>query len=91
MTDIIKRSGSRPTEHFDIDKLHASIHAACLSVRTPEGEAAEIAHRVSSAVIQWLEDKAEVTSHDLRRVAAASLEAFHPDAAYLYQHHQLVL
>jgi transcriptional regulator NrdR family protein len=88
---IIKRAGTRPSEAFQHDKLHKSIMAACLSVRSPEGEAERIAHTVVKHVAQWLHAKPEVTSHDLRRTAAKALDAFHPEAAYLYQHHELVL
>lgn len=88
---IIKRNGARNSELFRRDKLHASIVAACLSVRTPEGDAETTATNVCNAVIAWLSDKTEVTSHDLRRMATQYLQSFHPDAAYLYQHHRLVL
>lgn len=89
--DIIKRDGERPTEIFTRDKLHTSIRAACLSVRTPEGEAETIANTVCDAVIVWLETKPEVTSNDLRRKATETLHQHHPDAAYLYKHHRLVM
>lgn len=88
---IIKRGGERPSEDFNRDKLHTSIQAACLSVRSPEGEAETIAQRVCDTLVGWLETKPEVTSHDLRRKAAIALEQFHPEAAYLYQHHRLVM
>lgn len=88
---IVKRGGERPTESFMLEKLHASIQAACLSVRSLEGEADLIAHRVSQAVADWCEEKTEVTSNDIRRVAAGLLESMHPEAAYLYKHHRLVL
>ncbi|MDN5275072.1 MAG: hypothetical protein JWP06_973 [Candidatus Saccharibacteria bacterium] len=89
--DIIKRDGQRPTEPFQREKLHASIRAACLSVRTPDGEAETIADTVCDAVIVWLETKPEVTSSDLRRKATETLHQHHPDAAYLYKHHRLVM
>ncbi len=91
MIDIIKRDGKRPSEHFDRNKLHASIRAACLSVRSPEGEAEMTASRVCDALMAWLETKPEVTSNDLRRKATATLQKHHPEAAYLYQHHRLVI
>lgn len=89
--DIVKRGGKRPTERFDRNKLHTSIRAACLSVRSPEGEAETTASGVCDMVIIWLETKPEVTSHDLRRKATETLESFHPEAAYLYKHHRLVI
>lgn len=89
--DIVKREGRRPTESFQRNKLHASIRAACLSVRTPEGEAEMTASNVCDAVIVWLETKPEVTSADVRRKATETLESYHPEAAYLYKHHRLVM
>lgn len=89
--DVVKRSGRRPTESFDRDKLLRSIRAACLSVRAPEGEAESAANNVASAVIIWLDNKSTVTSNDLRRLASKHLEKYHPDAAYLYQHHRMIM
>lgn len=91
LIDIVKRGGKRPSERFDRTKLHSSIRAACLSVRSPEGEAEITASNVCNAVIIWLETKPEVTSSDLRRKATETLETFHPEAAYLYKHHRLVI
>jgi len=91
LIDIVKREGKRPTEAFERNKLHASIRAACLSVRTPEGEAETTAVKVCDAVVLWLETKPEVTSADIRRVATKKLHSFHPEAAYLYKHHRLVM
>lgn len=89
--DVVKRQGRRPTEQFNSDKLLQSIRAACLSVRSPEGEAESTATRVTNAVIIWVESKPAVTSHDLRRLAGAHLERYHPEAAYLYQHHRIII
>lgn len=89
--DIIKRGGQRPTEAFGRDKLHDSIRAACLSVRSPEGEAESAASAVCDAVIAWCSTKTEVTSNDIRRKATEKLTALNPEAAYLYKHHRLVL
>lgn len=89
--DIIKRKGKRPSERFARDKLHASIVAACLSVRTPEGQAEITAKKVCDGVIIWLETKPEVTSDDIRRIASQHLERFHPEAAYLYQQHRITI
>jgi len=89
--DIIKQEGRRETEQFQRDKLHASVRAACLSVRSPEGEAEMTARNVCDAVIEWLEEKREVTSSDLRRKATEFLTTFHPEAAYFYKHHRLII
>jgi len=89
--DIVKRNGQRPSENFSQEKLHASILAACLSVRTPVGQAESIAHAVSDIFISWLETKPEVTSQDVRRIAAKHLRTHHPDAAYIYEQHRLTI
>ncbi len=91
MAHVVKRGGQRPSEAFQPQKLHASIVAACLSVRSPEGEAETIAHSVCSDIEEWLHIRPEVTTDDLRRKASESLVVLHPEAAYLYKHHQLVL
>lgn len=88
---IIKRDGERISERFNRDKLHTSIRAACLSVRSPEGEAEMVAKKVCDAVIEWLRLRPEVTSSDLRRKATETLTVHHPEAAYLYKHHRLVI
>lgn len=88
---IIKRDGARSTEQFNKTKLHSSIQAACLSVRSPEGEAEMIATKVCDAVLHWLSTRSEVTSNDIRRKATETLSIHHPEAAYLYKHHRLVI
>ena len=90
-TVIIKRQGQRPTESFDKTKLHQSIVAASLSARAPEGQADTIAYAVTNYVLDWLESRPEVTSHDIRLVASRHLRAHHPDAAYLYEQHRTTL
>jgi transcriptional regulator NrdR family protein len=90
-TVIIKRKGQRPTETFNRDKLHQSIVAASLSARAPEGQADNIAYAVTNYVLEWLESRPEVTSHDIRLVATRHLRAHHPDAAYLYEQHRTTL
>lgn len=89
--DIVKSAGRRPTEAYSRGKLHASVLAACLSVRSPEGEAEMTTTKVCDIVEKWLAAKPEVTSSDLRRKASEALEIHHPEAAFLYKHHRLVL
>lgn len=89
--DIIKRDDKRGSESFSADKLHKSIVAACLSVRTPVGQAEAIAKAVTASVVDWLENKPEVTASDIRKIAARYLNTHHSDAAYMYEHHKKVL
>lgn len=88
---IVKQNGKRDSEDFSRNKLHASVRAACLSVRSPEGEAEAIADKVCTTVIAWLQRRPEVTSQDLRRKAAETLAVFHKEAAYLYQNHRMII
>lgn len=90
-TSVIKRNGSRPSEFFNEEKLHQSISAACMSVRSLEGEAETAAKKVCQSVAVWLAERPEVTSDDVRRIAAHHLSRIHPDAAYMYKNHLAVL
>ncbi len=89
--DVVKRSGKRPTEAFDREKLLRSIVAACLSVRTPEGEAESTAGLVTDHVTLWVVTKPAVTSSDLRRQASTHLQRYHPEAAYFYPRHKIII
>jgi transcriptional regulator NrdR family protein len=90
-TSVIKRDGQRPSENFSKEKLRASILGACLSVRTPVGQAETTAKSVSDSVTSWLTSKPEVTSADLRRIAAQHLKTHNPDAAYIYEQHRITI
>ena len=91
MTHVVKNSHYRHPEPFNREKLHKSIVAACLSAGAPMGHAESMARRVTDEVITWLESRPEVTSNDIRRVAAQYLRTYHPDASYLYEHHRTTL
>jgi transcriptional regulator NrdR family protein len=86
MNHIVKRKGH--AEPYDQRKLYASVYAACLSVRSTEGEAELVAERVTKDVEAWLAKKHEVTSADIRRVASQNLKAYHADADYMYHNHR---
>lgn len=88
---VVKNSKPKHSEMFDPLKLHQSIVAACLAVREFEGAADVTAERVCKAVLDWLMTKDEVTSADLRRVAAKHLAIYHPEAAYIYEHHRMIV
>ena len=89
--DIIKQGGRRQSESFLREKLHDSIVAACLSAGSPTGHAEQIARNVTDAVLAWLSTRPEVTSTDIRHITARNLKTYHPDAAYLYEHHRSIL
>lgn len=88
--DVVKR-GKRDNEAFSKDKLHASIYATCLSVRSLDGHANDTAHHVCNIVMSWADNKPEVTSDDIRHQAVKALEPVHPDAAYLYKHRKHII
>ena len=88
---IVKCGGRRTAETFTPEKLAKSIVAACTSAGAHTGQAETISQKVVEEVQQWLEDKPEVTSDDLRRVAAKHLSRYHPDAGYLYEQHRMTI
>jgi len=89
--DIIKRGDGRKIEQFMRSKLHASIVAACLSVKTPEGQAKDIANTVCETVEEWLIQHPKVTSQDIRIITTRHLEIHYPEAAYLYEQHRITI
>jgi len=89
--DVVKAAGKRPIERFDPEKLRRSIVATCLSLRTPEGQAEEIAEAVAKGVISWCGSRQEITSADIRRIGAQILEKHHTEAAYLYKQQLMVI
>jgi hypothetical protein len=90
-TTVVKSAPGKVPEAFDPIKLHGSIAAACLSVRSFEGEAHMTAQRVCEKVLEWLEEKAEVTAHDVRRVTSNHLRIYHPEAAYIYEQYGAIV
>lgn len=91
MIDVVKSGGERPTESYQRAKLERSIRAALYSLKTPEGQAVDTASAVCDLVEQWLENRNEVTSNDLRRQAVTALEPLHPEAAYLYKQYKIII
>lgn len=88
---IIKRHGHRRAETFSPDKLQQSIFAILLGSGAHAGQAELTARKVVQEVEEWLKDRPEVKSDDLRRVAGDTLSRYHPDAGYLYKHHHLTI
>ncbi|MDO8335580.1 MAG: hypothetical protein Q7T74_02225 [Candidatus Saccharibacteria bacterium] len=88
---VVKSGGLHESEIFDPLKLHGSLMAACLAVRSLEGEAHMVAQKITEKVIDWLDTKTEVTSDDVRRVAANGLQVYQPEAAYIYETYKDIL
>lgn len=90
MTDVV-HSHTGTTTPFDAERLHASIAAACYSVRLPEGVAEDAATRICQVVTHWCNAKPEVTSGDIRRKASEVLSVVCPEAGYFYKHQHTIL
>ena len=88
---VVKARGTQCTEYFDADKLYRSLIATCRSLKTPEGQAEDIAKKVSEGIAKWAEGKQEITSGDIRRIGAGLLRKYHPEASYLYKQQLTVL
>lgn len=91
MSHTIRKRGGRNVETYSRQKLHNSIIAVCLSVRSKEGSSKTAAEATCDAVESWLEHKPEVTSDDIRRIAGRALKNYNPDAAYYYSQHKHIL
>lgn len=90
----VVRGGAHAHHHpeiFNPDILRVSVVNACLSAGSPHGYAENIARRVIKEVVEWLKDRPEVTTNDIRRATTRSLKTYHPDASYLYEHHRTTL
>jgi transcriptional regulator NrdR family protein len=82
---VIKQK--KHTEQYQRHKLHASIHAACLSVCELTGSAELTAETVCDHFEVWLNTKFEITSSDIRVTAAQILQQYNPSAAFMYERH----
>ncbi|MDR0398091.1 MAG: hypothetical protein LBH36_02845 [Candidatus Nomurabacteria bacterium] len=69
---------------FKPERLLNSLVTCALANRWPEGKASDTMTHVVRDVEKWLEKRALVTSKDIRRVAAKSLERFDKDLAESY-------
>jgi len=88
MKHIVKRAGH--TESYDERKLYASVYASCLAVREPVGSAELVAKEIVRLVGEWLNNKHEVSSHDIRLQASKHLKVINPDASFQYLHHKVI-
>lgn len=88
---IVIKQRRQSSEPFDPEKLHRSLVATCRSVRTPDGQAEEVAGHVVAQVINWCRLRPEVTAADLRRQAVRALTPLHADAAYVYKNDKTMM
>ena len=91
MSAYVVKKQTHDSETFDPVRLHSSILRACMAVRAFDGEAHEVAERVCKHVIDWLEEKTEVSSDDIRRISSKYLAVYHAEAAYMYEQEGLIL
>lgn len=84
MQHVVKRGGH--SEEYDERKFYASIFAASLMLREPSTTAELVAEKVTTSMNNWIRNKHEVTSDDLRRKGSEFLEFYNPDAAYIFKH-----
>ena len=72
-------------QDFDRARLEAAVKNAVMANQGPVGIAEDFASRVVRKVESWLEDKTELTAHELRLQTSAAMEEYDPDAAYFYE------
>lgn len=84
--EVVKRKGHK--EKFDERKLYASVYNACISVRSSDEQAENLAGIVAHELKQHYSDREQVSSVELRRAAAEVLHRFHPEAGYIYETHK---
>lgn len=85
---IIKAGKKQVVKPFERAKLIASIEASCTSVSLPVGMSRDTARDVCVKVEKWLSDKSEVTSEDIRRIAAQQLTRISAEAGYFYANYK---
>lgn len=83
---IVKRHGHK--EYFDPRKVYASVYAACMTLRMHDSEAEMIAEMVTHEVEDDVKKMSEITTHLLHKMISEKLKKYHPDAAYMYEHHR---
>lgn len=86
MVHIVKRKGHK--EIFDERKVYASIFAACLSANLNKEEAEVNANLVTQAVKEWLDEKEDIKSDQIFKIAGEKLEHLSKDAGFMYKTHR---
>lgn len=74
----------RKSEDYDPNRLARSVLDTCRAVRVPDGEAEDLAARAVRHVNDWLSEKTEVTTMDIRQQTAGALDGFCPSAAQYF-------
>jgi transcriptional regulator NrdR family protein len=79
---VIKTSGK--IEDFSITKLQKSVQASLHAVHSADDATEEVIQKV----VEWLKNKHEVSSLDIRTFVAKELAKYNKDAAVLYKNHR---
>ncbi|MGB9763283.1 MAG: ATP cone domain-containing protein [Minisyncoccia bacterium] len=77
--EIIKKDGSK--ELFDLSKMKKSIENACLDSGLDSQKSLELVDKISSKVLETLEDRSEITSFELRNHILKELDLYAPEVA----------
>ena len=87
MTSVIGKT----TADYSRERLAQAVQRVVMANRTPIGDAEHFAGRVVERVEQWLTDKTEITSHELRLQTAGVLADYDAEAAYFYKHEKMII
>lgn len=71
---VVKRRGNR--EPFDERKVYASVYAASSTANYPPKKREEIAHEISEAIKNAIDDKTEIKSSEIRKHVLQNLANF---------------
>lgn len=82
MTKILQKQFAK---NYDAERLRAAVSRAAQANRVPAGDAEHLAQTVIAKLENWLNDKTEITSRELRLQTAAALANYDEDTAYLYE------
>lgn len=91
MQTSVYKNGEKEPELFNTDKLKKTIYSACLNVRAPQDSANSTTEMVCNEIENWLSNKQEVTSLDIKDKATEFLEKYHPEAAYIYNQYSITI
>ena len=86
MTHVVKASGA--IQNYSAEKHRRSIQRSLYAVHVNAAVAHEITDKILHACHSWRENKAEVTTLDLKTFTAKQLTHYDKDAAMVYKKHK---
>jgi transcriptional regulator NrdR family protein len=75
---------NKTTSDYNRQRLGRAIKESLTANLTPVGVAENFAHHVVEKVEAWLQDKTEITAHELRLQAVEALANYDPETAGFY-------